>query len=92
MYQATLTGNEGIPSGGGVITNIFVPVQGADYTNRIGRKVRVRSVFMRALVMLDLSQQDASNLAMNNGNFFARAQHCRIMLVYDTQPNGEWIA
>lgn len=48
--------------------------QGADFNQRIGRKITMRSVQIRGLI----TPQDAS-VSSNLG---------RIMIIYDTQPNG----
>jgi len=83
----TIVGLSDIPTLGAVVSTLFVPIQGSDYTNRIGRKVRVKSIGMRFFSCLNASQQAAADLGINR-NVFARAQSQRVMLVYDTQPNG----
>lgn len=86
MYQ-TASVLSSVASTGQVVNNLFLPTLGSDYTNRIGRKVRIRSIGIRAFSTLYAAQQNAADLGAN-ANVFARSQHQRVMLVYDTQPNG----
>ena len=60
----------------GLVTLLHVPVLGTDFTNRIGRKTLIKSVFLRGLLSRDLTT--ASALACQ----------CRMILVLDKQPNG----
>lgn len=86
MFQSAIVLST-VPTLGQVLNNLFLPALGSDYTNRIGRKVRVRSIGIRAFSTLYAAQQSATDLGAN-ANVFARSQHQRVMLVYDTQPNG----
>ena len=83
----TLVGLGDVPTLGAVVSTLFLPQLGSDYTNRIGRKVVVKSIGFRAYSCLSASQQNAANLGAN-ANVFARGQTQRVMLVYDSQPNG----
>jgi len=69
-YQINTTGS---------LTLLAVPIVGADYNARIGRKIRLQSVFIRGYVRTESGPSAVTS---------AIAQQCRFMLVYDLQPNG----
>lgn len=60
----------------GSVSLLHVPVLGTDYTNRIGRKTVIKSVFLRGL------------LSRDNTTPSALSCQCRMILVLDKQPNG----
>lgn len=62
------------------ITALCVPTLGTDFTNRVGRKIRISSVQGRALVRTTLGE----TLAVGNSG----AQKVRLMILIDLQPNG----
>lgn len=65
VYAADVTGS---------ITLISGVATGTDYTNRIGRKILVNSIYVRGVVF---------TVGSNTNNSLAR-----LMLVYDKQPTG----
>jgi len=65
----------------GVITNIFNPVQGTDFNNRIGRKVLLKKIFIRGLCNLEAAGSPATGQLVS-------AQTARFILFWDAQPNG----
>ncbi|AIF34805.1 capsid protein [Sewage-associated circular DNA virus-14] len=69
-YQVNTTGS---------ITLLAVPITGADYNARIGRKVTLKSCFIRGYLRIE---PGAATVGV------AQAQQCRFMLVLDLQPNG----
>jgi len=62
----------------GAVTLLAVPVLGSDMTNRIGRKIKLKSVYIRGLLQRESTAVDTVHDACL----------CRLMLVYDKQPNG----
>jgi len=60
---------------------LCAPTPGSDMTNRIGRKIRIKSVYIRG----DLRQQAASALSVNVGSYPLLA---RMIIFVDNQPNG----
>lgn len=64
----------------GSITSICIPTLGTDMTNRIGRKITVRSLQARGLVRTRLSESQASGVTSS--------MLMRIMYLVDLQPNG----
>lgn len=71
-YQVNTTGS---------FTLLHIPTQGTDYTNRIGRKTMMKSVYIRGRVQLE----DAGTLAAVVNSY---AQQGRFILFLDLQPNG----
>lgn len=65
----------------GSITPICIPTLGTDMTNRIGRKILIKSFHIRGFV-----NSEITNNATATGNTLP--QHVRMMIVWDTQPNG----
>lgn len=59
---------------------IFIPVQGSDMFQRIGRRVTIRSIQVRGSMYLEQS----STLAVGQ----TVQQDGKVMLIYDSQPNG----
>lgn len=70
-YQVNTTGS---------ITLLAVPVTGADYNARIGRKITLKSLFIRGRIQLEV---DATLAAVS-----VTGQQARCIVVYDLQPNG----
>lgn len=64
----------------GIVTPICLPQLGSDFTNRIGRKITLRSVQVKGQIALDLA------IAPGVGN--SPAQLVRFMIINDMQPNG----
>lgn len=64
----------------GTVKALNLCAQGTDYTNRVGRIIQLKSVQLRGFVM----RENASTATSQNG--------CRVMLVWDSQPNGGAIA
>lgn len=65
-----------------VFTPLCLPILGSDMTNRIGRKICIKSIQIRGwIVMANAKIQPpvVSEVA---------AQHARLILLWDTQPNG----
>lgn len=68
-YQINTTGS---------ITLLAIPITGADYNARIGRKIKLKSIYIRGFGF----QESVSTTIISTPN------QCRFMLVYDLQPNG----
>lgn len=64
----------------GYVQCICIPTLGTDYTNRIGRKITLKSVYIRGYVRTEISGAPAAKTVAS--------QQARFMLVYDDQPNG----
>lgn len=64
----------------GSITLLNVPTLGTDMTNRIGRKIILRSVYIRGILRTSGS--------FNMTTISQQSQLARMLLVWDTQPNG----
>ena len=64
------------------ITLLAVPIVGADYNARVGRKIILKSLYIRGRLQLE---QSGVNPA---GGAVSLAQQARLMIVYDLQPNG----
>lgn len=71
-YQVNTTGS---------ITLLANPQLGSDFNNRIGRKIMLKSVYIRGYVVSEASANGPA-VAFNN------AQQCRFILFCDMQPNG----
>lgn len=72
-YQINTTGS---------ITLLCVPVPGTDYTNRIGRKIGIKSVYIRGIVGLSAA------LTTITTGVTAQGQLLRLIIFVDMQPNG----
>lgn len=72
-YQVNTTGS---------ITLLCVPVPGTDYTNRIGRKIRIKSVYIRGICGLSAA------LTTITTGVVAQGQLLRLIIFQDLQPNG----
>lgn len=72
QYNVNTTGN---------FTLLANPAVGANFNERIGRKITLKSVFIRGLLTFQ-------NAIEWNANQVSAAQLARFMLVWDTQPNG----
>lgn len=70
-YQANTTG---------VFTILCLPVVGADFNQRVGRKITIKSVYIKGMIQ---NEQAVTPTAGANG-----PQHLRMVIVYDMQPNG----
>lgn len=66
---------------GGTFNNMCIPQLGSDMTNRIGRKITIKSLYIRGFLEL----QTASTPTSPEG---AEAQQARLIVFWDTQPNG----
>lgn len=70
-YQVNTTGS---------FTLLCLPTVGADFNNRVGRKITLKSVYIKGMV---LNEQSVTPSAGANG-----PQHLRMVIFYDCQPNG----
>lgn len=68
-------------SASGDFTNLIFPASGGDINQRIGRKVTVKSIYIKGRVTLEM----ASTLASSGT---VPATHARMIIVVDYQPNG----
>lgn len=75
----TFTGNIAV-SAAAAFTLLTAPVQGSDFVNRIGRRIIVKSVFVRGYIQTEGSLTQAAA--------GAPAQQCRLIILVDMQPNG----
>lgn len=64
----------------GTITLLACPTVGADFTNRVGRKITLKTVYVKGAV----AQMNAWVLA----NQTVQAQHLRMIIFVDYQPNA----
>lgn len=64
----------------GSVSLICIPTLGSDFNNRIGRKIQIRSIYLRMRALITAAE-DMSQVAV-------APQVGRIMLVVDAQPNG----
>lgn len=85
---AGLSGQPGI-----LLNNI---TQGADAMQRIGRKIQIKSIRIRCSVqvqddwVLAYPVDNQPNAAYNvAGNYGGAPQSCRLVIVWDKQPNGQ---
>lgn len=67
-----------------VFTLLHVPILGADFDNRIGRKTMIKSVYVRG----NLQIRNAAAAPALNTNTFNPPQLCRMIIMVDLQPNG----
>lgn len=66
----------------GSITLLCFPVTGADQNARIGRKIQIKSVYVRGAVFSDFATRAPVAAEANP------TQQGRMIIVWDTQPNG----
>lgn len=66
----------------GSVTLLAVPTLGTDMTNRIGRKIQLKSVYVRGFMVID------GNLSAPPGAQTTSSQQWRFILFEDRQPNG----
>lgn len=66
-----------------VITPICIPTLGTDFTNRVGRKILIKSIQGRLLLRSTLSE---TITVPTNGS--SGSQMCRLLIIVDMQPNG----
>lgn len=66
----------------GSVTLLAVPVLGTDMTNRVGRRIILKSVYVRGFMVVD------GNLTQPPPAQVSTSQQWRFMLVQDNQPNG----
>lgn len=71
-YQVNTTGN---------VTALCTPILGTDFTQRIGRKICLKSCYIRGIVRTEGSATAAASAA-------GPSQLVRLMLVMDLQPNA----
>lgn len=67
----------------GTITLLAVPTLGTDYTNRIGRRITLKKLYIRGHV----NAENAEN-AVTVGGVETLAQQARMIIVVDRQPNA----
>lgn len=65
----------------GTFYSLCLPVPGAAMNQRIGRKLTIKSVQFKGIIQLELSSSPS-------GSVTAEANHLRMILLYDKQPNG----
>jgi len=65
----------------GTVTALFLPTLGSDMQNRVGRKACIEKIFFRGFITLEAASDTLSGCT-------SESQAARIMLVWDTQPNG----
>lgn len=66
----------------GIFTLLSAPVPGSDFTNRIGRKTLIKSVYIRGIVSCELADQDGPTVGASP------CQLGRMIIFADMQPNG----
>jgi len=65
----------------GTVTAMFIPTLGSDMQNRIGRKTCIKKIFLRGFITLEAASDTL-------GACNAESQAARVMMVWDSQPNG----
>jgi len=67
-------------SGASSVTAICVPTPGTDMTNRIGRKILIKSIYVKGMIRIEdtTTATDSSSAG----------QYLRVAVVMDYQPNG----
>lgn len=65
----------------GNFTLLCLPVLGADFNNRIGRKITVKSIYIKGNVKLAAAAAPQTDVDVG-------ASQCRMILLWDMQPNG----
>ncbi len=73
-------------SSSGFVSPIFIPELGSDYNQRIGRKVNIRSIYLKWRCFPRLIQNPSGAPYIVNSQWPETA--ARILLVKDTNPNG----
>lgn len=69
----------------GTFVLLNVPARGADYNQRIGRKITVRSIYARGSIYI----QPAENIeAVAENTNISKPQVVRMVIFIDAQPNG----
>jgi len=63
---------------------LHTPVLGSDYTNRIGRKTVIKSLYIRGRIQLQETDQPSGPTNPS----YTPAQQCRMIVYVDFQPNG----
>lgn len=66
---------------GGQFYALCVPVPGAGMSDRVGRKLTMKSLYIRGTVQVQLS-------ATPSGSVTSEAHMLRLIVLYDKQPNG----
>lgn len=66
----------------GSITLLANPTLGSDFTNRIGRKIRLKSLYIRGFLAVERSLANPPSVGQT------RSQMGRMIILFDTQPNG----
>lgn len=64
----------------GGFTLVNLATLGSDMTNRIGRKINIKSLYVRGLI--------GSNLGFTPAAAFGTTQQVRMIILFDCQPNG----
>lgn len=67
----------------GTVTLLANPALGSDMNNRIGRKIQLRSVYIKGSIQVQQSQTGIVSAATTVGT-----QLCRMIILADLQPNG----
>lgn len=70
-YQVNTTGN---------FTLLANPVLGSDFNNRIGRKIMLKSAYVKGMLTSELGGTVTVGVV--------NTQHCRMIIFCDLQPNG----
>jgi len=73
-----------VDSGTSSVTALCVPTPGTDMTNRIGRKILIRSVYIKGMA------RPLNSIDPDDG--LVAPQYLRVALVMDFQPNGSTAA
>lgn len=71
-YQVNTTGS---------FTLLHIPTLGSDFTNRIGRKTMLKSLYIRGYLNLEAAANPSTPVAV-------AAQQLRLIIFCDNQPNG----
>lgn len=72
-----------ITAAAAVFKLIHIPTQGTDYTQRIGRKTVIKSVYLRGRIIVQPFATIPPTM-----DFDCPAQQCRMIVFIDFQPNG----
>lgn len=79
VFDIASTGYQ-VDSAGGLVTLLCIPQLGTDMTERIGRKILIKSIYIKGRVCTRASLEAA--------NILVAPQWAQISIVVDMQPNG----
>lgn len=70
----------------GLVTPMFIPELGSDYNQRIGRKCIIKSMYLKLFAQPFFFSAPSNNAFLNSTS--VPQTEFRVLVVYDTNPNG----